>query len=190
MEFFEEKPVRLRLQITLGIFVGTLVGFSVAAILNRILGFFFPCVFIGSLAGAVSTYLQLSLRARNNRIIVTKYPNHSTIRFITTLLTALILFSFLSTLPLNIDRSFSVWTLNQISNLSTEQTRVSLATLAEDFFTQDSGEVSRRIDEQIKLGNLIEEAGNIGLTSRGRFQVQIHRLIAQIFALNSKYTGS
>ena len=181
--------MRIRLQISLGIFFGTLVGLSVAAILNRLVFFFFPCVFFGSIAGATSTYLFLSFRVRKNQIFATEYQNHSIIRFITTLLTSLILFSFLSTLPLNIDRSFSVWTLNQISNLPSEQTRTSLSTLAEDFFRKDSGEVSRRIDEQIKLGNLIEESSNIKLTSRGRFQVQFHRLIAQIFGLNSKYTG-
>jgi hypothetical protein len=188
MENIEGKPVRIRQQIALGISVGTLVGLSAAAILNRILGFFFPCVFIGSLAGAITTHLLLSFKLRNNRLFATEYQNHSTIRFIAALLTSLILFSFLSTLPLNIDRSFSVWTLNQISNLSKEQTRFSLETLAEDFFTQENGEVSRRIDEQIKIGNLVEESNNIKLTSRGQFQVQFHRFIAKIFGLNSKYT--
>ncbi len=189
MKSLEKTFIRIRLQIALGIFVGSFVGLSIAAISHRVLLFFFTCVFLGSLAGAISTYLLLSLKLRNNRIFTTEYPNHSTIRLITSLLTSFILFSFLASLPLNVDRSFSVWTLNQISNLPAKQTRISLETLAEEFFTQDNGEISRRIEEQIKLGNLVEESSKIKLTSRGRLQVQLHRLIAIVFGLNSKYTS-
>lgn len=189
MKVFNQNLVKVRLQIVISILVGILVGILVAAVLNRILDFFFACVFTGSATGALATYLVLSMRTGKSEIFRVNYPTHSILRFVSTMLTSFMLFSFLSLLPLNIDRSFSVWTLNEMSKNETQLNRVSIEKMAEEFFAQGSGEISRRIDEQIQLGNLSEKLGKIELTPRGRFQVQVHRIIATIFALNKKYTS-
>jgi hypothetical protein len=105
------------------------------------------------------------------------------------LISSLIIFSFLATVPLNLDRSFSVWMLNQ--NIESERS-LSIQELevnASEFFSPSGGEIRRRIKEQISLGNLIVIQDKVELTDRGKFTWKMNRLISDFFGLNKKYTG-
>jgi hypothetical protein len=97
-------------------------------------------------------------------------------------------FSFLSTIPLNVDRSFTVWTLNQMSMEKTPISEIRLIEKSTMFFDVSNGEISRRIYEQVRLKNIEKVSGGVQLTRRGKLQVIFHRVIQEIFNLNSKYT--
>jgi len=100
-------------------------------------------------------------------------------------------FSFLTTVPLNIDRSFSVWMLTNIDHAQNRGTNVNseyLNTKVSEFFGPSSGEIDRRIREQISLGNLKVLNEKIVLTSRGENQVKLNRFFAKVFFTNQKYT--
>lgn len=103
--------------------------------------------------------------------------------------TSLTSFSFHSTVPLNVDRSFSVWMINQLATSSTNNQVAQVENNAAKFFSPQGGEISRRVDEQIALGNIEENKGFISLTSRGKRIWHVNRLVAEFFGLNTKYAG-
>jgi hypothetical protein len=111
--------------------------------------------------------------------------------FSSIMISTLFSFSFLTTVPLNIDRSFSVWMLTNIDDAQNRGISVDsehLNTIISDFFSPGGGEINRRVQEQISLGNLKVENGEIVLTSRGENQVKLNRFFAKLFFTNEKYT--
>lgn len=112
-------------------------------------------------------------------------------RILHILVASLITFAFLTSFPLNIDRSFSVWMLSGIyqeSEMNKVTTRNDLEKSAQSFFSSQSGEIKRRIEEQVTVGNIrIRSGGEVILTSQGKLSVLFFRFISQLFALNPKY---
>ena len=102
---------------------------------------------------------------------------------------ALIVFTFLATVPLNLDRSFSVWMLNKTIESERPLSVEEIENRASQFFAPSGGEIKRRINEQISLGNLKVIQSNVELTGRGKMTWKINRFISDFFGLNSKYTG-
>jgi hypothetical protein len=97
-------------------------------------------------------------------------------------------FSFLSFIPINVDRSFTVITLSTINNqYNTNLKLEELQTKMSTFFRPENKEILRRIEEQVFVGNLELKEGEVILTTRGRFQVFVNDVIAYIFDLNLKY---
>jgi hypothetical protein len=99
---------------------------------------------------------------------------------------------FLSFIPLTVDRSFSVWLLARLDGA--ELKTVTVETLekdAKEFFLANSVEINRRLDEQERLGNLDVYGGSrsISLTSRGKFQALINRIVCDFFGLQKKYAN-
>lgn len=105
------------------------------------------------------------------------------------LISSLIVFSFLATVPLNLDRSFSVWMLNQTMESERSLSLPELEIEASQFFSPSGGEIRRRVNEQISLGNLVINNSQVELTERGRFTWRVNQLISDFFGLNKKYTG-
>ncbi len=179
-----------RMVIFFEVIAGVVFGLTIAALLNRLVEFFFLCVFVGSLASGVLV-LVLDFKIRKNNI--NSESENSLIKIISVLvvfLTTVITFATLAILPLNVDRSFTVWTLNEMEINGKPQSRDELILESAKFFSSNSGEVSRRINEQIRLRNIEVEDGMLQLSARGKLQVQIHRVLRQIFALEVNYTRS
>jgi hypothetical protein len=101
-------------------------------------------------------------------------------------------FAFLSTVPLNIDRSLSVWMLAKIEESGSTTLKISdLMERVEPFLEPNSGEINRRVEEQVTLGNVefVEDGTGIRITHRGKIQVMINKRIADVFDLNPKYAN-
>jgi hypothetical protein len=100
---------------------------------------------------------------------------------------------FLSTFPLNIDRSFSVWSLKhlyQAEMLGKPLTPQALALDGQAFFSPKNGEIERRISEQLELKNIIlTEKKEIKLTTRGKLVVWFDSTIGKIFNLHPEYSS-
>jgi hypothetical protein len=99
---------------------------------------------------------------------------------------------FLSTIPLTVDRSYSVWLLAR-SEISDKEF-VTLAKLEADtqnFFIGDGSELKKRMNEQSRLGNLKWNSSYsaVSLSNRGKFQVRFNRLVSSFFGLNPKYAA-
>ena len=171
------------------ILAGVFSSIVCAATLNRFLHFFFYCTFISSIVGCCVTLAILSLRrlGENNstsfKFVIDK------ILILSSCISLLISFSFLTTIPLNVDRSFSVWMINYVSHSEEEITPTKLQVDAYVFFAPEKGEIQRRIEEQIRLGNMEVNSGKIQLTTSGKRLAKINKLIRQVFALNYKYTS-
>ena len=102
-------------------------------------------------------------------------------------------FAFLILGPLNVDRSISVWMLHQIEIQAKSPLELQRDELNQDFqklFTIDDSEFNKRINEQLRIGNIeIDTNNNIRLSKLGEFQTKLHRMVALFFGLNRKYAG-
>lgn len=178
------------LPILLAICFGFMSGLFLAAITNRIIEFFFFCTFVGSVFAGIATLVILLIYGKDaiDENLKSK-KDKSKIIFLSCSLSILLTFSFLATVPLNVDRSFSVWLLNQMSKSQVSVSRLDLEKKAQEFFNPQGGEISRRLDEQLRLGTVELNADYLLLTQRGEFQVRTHRFIQWFFGLNLKYTG-
>jgi hypothetical protein len=115
------------------------------------------------------------------------FPDPSLTTILVSGLNAVTVFALLATIPINIDRSFSVWMLNQIDSknkISVLETQKSFG----EFFSISNGEIDRRINEQMQLGNVNFNGKDLYLTRAGKNLVEINRVIAKMYSLNSKYT--
>lgn len=190
MSMRENMTQSPRMTIFFEVIAGVAFGLTIAALLNRLVEFFFLCVFVGALASGVLV-LVLDSKIRKNNI--NSESENFLIKIISVLvvfLTTVITFATLAILPLNVDRSFTVWTLNEMEINGKPQSRDELILESSKFFSSNSGEISRRINEQIRLRNIEVEDGMLQLSARGKLQVQIHRVLRQIFALEVNYTRS
>ena len=171
--------------LTLRLLLSTLVGIISAAVLNRLLPAFLVASALAAALAAVLALFLASSRLRRDKEVV----GMSFINGFAALSALLVFFATLFLLtfgPLNVDRSFSVWMLRNVA----EQEQVPTASLKEqasDFFNPTSGEIERRVNEQLTLGNVSLEDGTIELTSRGRILVVTNELMARFFGLNPNY---
>lgn len=162
------------------------LGLLLTSLFNRLFGFFLLSMLLGTFSSTILFLLY-------NKSLISFLPKTAKkqIRgFAVLSLISLQLF-FFSLVPLTIDRSFSVWLLTQIE--SEPRGYVTLRELSEKseiFFIGDGEEISRRYNEQLKIGTLqLVDKNKITLTSFGVMQVKLNRLIGNIFDLNPKYTN-
>lgn len=162
----------------------------VGLISARILHLFVPIFFYVCFLSSIFTLTFSLLLARYASLLTKDSKNVAGNQSIFySLTTALIIFSFLATVPLNLDRSFSVWMLNKTIESERAPSIEELENKASQFFAPSGGEIKRRINEQILLGNLKVLQNQVELTDRGKITWRINRLISDFFGLNKKYTG-
>jgi hypothetical protein len=171
--------------ITFNVCVSALLGISLSAVLQRFNNIFFYNVFIGSIfSGTVSFYLAKMTKRKYYIEIIT--------RAYIIIISVLLSFSFLSTVPLTIDRSYSVWLLKHVTEAQYAGTVIDRETLIEDsidFFSAENGQLNRRIDEQVRIGNLeILDTETIQASSKGMLLAEINNLVGIIFGLEPKYS--
>ncbi len=147
--------------------------------------FFYVC-FISTLITFIFAFFSFKFGGKFLPTTI-KYSNEVT--YLYSSLVSLIVFCFLSTVPLNLDRSFSVWMLNQTASSAEAYSTQDLENLASDFFAPSGLEIKRRINEQISIGNMERRDEKILLTDKGEFTWKLFRVISDFFGLNKKYTG-
>jgi hypothetical protein len=148
--------------------------------------FFYVCF----LSGILSFFLSIALLKGGGKIFK-KFPStDSENSYLYSTIIALITFGFLATVPLNLDRSFSVWVLNETAESATHLSVKELEFNSSKFFSKSGGEIKRRINEQISIGNLeISESNKIQLTVKGKITWRAIRILSDFFDLNRKYSG-
>jgi len=159
----------------------------VSAVLHRLISTYFYVSLLSLPISGFIAYGQFKFFSKKESFGTTQVTKLILTLFVG--VTSLFSFSFHSTVPLNVDRSFSVWMINQLATNPTKNRVTQVEDKAAKFFSPQGGEISRRIDEQIGLGNVAENNGTISLTSRGMRIWKINRLVAKFFGLNSKYAG-
>ena len=189
MGFKGPKHLNLPLALFFSVLIGFFAGIISSGLLNRPIKFFFTCVFIGSFISALATFVLFHFIVYKKFRTILEKNSLSYIRVLSLSVSTLMTFSFLSTVPLNVDRSFSVWSLNQLYNYEKPIDRKALLKEGESFFTVENGEISRRLGEQVRLGNVSEYRGKLELTRRGEIQAQFHVLVRKFFGLTQKYTS-
>lgn len=162
------------------------LGLVSAKFFNSYISLFFYVCFISALITFIFAFFSFKFGGRFPLATI-KYSNEVT--FLYSSLVSLIVFCFLSTVPLNVDRSFSVWMLNQTATSAEDYSTQNLENLASDFFAPSGAEIKRRINEQISIGNMKRRDGKILLTEKGEFTWRLFRLISDFFGLNKKYSG-
>ena len=174
------------------IVISVVFGLMFSVVIAQIIPIFLYTVIFGTLFTFVIGALVTKVFGNKGKSKVeTNSGGHV---FLMALSSGLLVFSFLGTIPINLDRSFSVWILNSVDEATNIQQKsldvVELKNSTSQYFSPNSSEVLRRLDEQIGLGNLkVENNGSVSLTTKGENLLQALRFIARIFSLNPKYTG-
>lgn len=168
---------------------GVVVGLVSAALINREIEFFFYSALIGTVFSGISCLIALLVSQFFQKSTFPTIESRLVTQVLAISLSSTISFSFLTLVPLNIDRSFSVWMLNEISKNEHLYSLKQIEEKAQNFFTPSNGEIGRRVNEQIRLGNIKVLDDKLLLSRRGESQTKFHRLIRFIFALNKKYAG-
>lgn len=179
------KSSFVRLSITTGI--SFVLGLVVAAIFQRINGLFFYSVFIGSIATVLIAFVLMKIDKGRNSY-------DKTVHFFVPLTSCLLVFSFLATIPLTIDRSYSVWILKTARVAEQDSQKLmydEMITKSVNFFSPKNGQLQRRLLEQSRIGNLeVKETGEVVLTNKGRVIARINALIGQLFGLDPTYSST
>jgi hypothetical protein len=169
----------------LNISISSLAGISSTAIFQRFNDLFFYSIFLGIFISSMSSLLLFRFTKGNFHVAKILRPY-------VLVITVLLSFSFLSTLPLTIDRSYSVWLLKHVAEAEMTGHIVDQTNLSADsvnFFSITNGQLSRRIDEQKQIGNFEETTqGVIKITHRGMILARLNNLIGIIFGLEPKYS--
>lgn len=170
---------------TLNISISVLFGIFFAAACQRVNNLFFYNVFIGVCASGVISLAQF--RFINKSLSVEK-----PFRLYVLLLSMLLCFSFLSTIPLTIDRSYSVWLIKNVAEANSSHKILSRQDLLAEsitFFSPTGGQLDRRISEQIRIGNFTSASSSqIKITRKGWILAHFHHIIGILFDLDPKYS--
>jgi hypothetical protein len=165
--------------------ISLITGMCIAAVCQRINSLFFYNVFVGAFFSGLTSRLVFQITRKKNRTDLSFRPY---IIIICTLLS----FSFLSTVPLTIDRSYSVWLLKHVVEVEDSGVPADTKKLVEDsikFFNASNGQLTRRIDEQTRIGNLqTNESGLVQITTKGKAVANINSIIGILFGLDAKYS--
>ena len=171
--------------LSLRLLLSVVAGVVVAALLNRLLPAFLIASLLSAVSAAVLAYFLAKTSLRHNDAVTSASAKNS----FAVLSSILVVFATLFLLtfgPLNVDRSFSVWMLRNVSEEDGIPTP-ELKEQASTFFSPSSGEIERRIDEQRNLGNVQIQDDVVQLTSRGAILVRVNEVMARFFGLNPNY---
>ena len=174
-------------KILINIVANFMVTAVISAGLHRIVETFFYVAVLSIPTSMLLALFQFKWLSKNGKF----GEPHLTRTLLTLFLisNALLSFSFQSTVPLNVDRSFSVWMINQLSSEISGENLTEIEKDASEFFSPEGGEILRRLNEQISLGNIKNDNSVISLTDRGKRVWYLNRLISIFFGLNDKYSG-
>jgi hypothetical protein len=100
------------------------------------------------------------------------------------LIVLLMSYTFMFTIPTTVDRSYSVYMLNQIA---TSPNGLKEEALRQDFkaLFVDGGALDRRIEEQLATGSIIRDGEQIKLTPWGNFLTKSFRFFCVTFSCSA-----
>ncbi len=105
----------------------------------------------------------------------------------TTVISGLVLAMFVTVAPMNIDRSYTVFTLaDMYENSDTVYTKQELQERFIEIYIKDYDSVSRRLSEQISIGNIEEVDGGYRITEKGKTLVEIFRFVDMLYPVEEK----
>jgi hypothetical protein len=160
-----------------------LVGVLSARVLHSYIDLFFYVCFASSFFVLAIGILVAAIRRSSSRARLDLEKETLSVA-----VASLLTFVFLTTVPLNVDRLFSVWMLNNVNSQQQSLTIEELEALAYKFFEPSEGEIARRIEEQSRLGNLyVDSDGKVLITPKGSSISRFFRKISEFFDLNPKY---
>ena len=171
--------------LSLRLLLSVVAGVVAAALLNRLLPAFLVASVLSAVSAAVLAYFLAKTSLRHNDAVTSASARNS-FAILSSILVVFATLFLLTFGPLNVDRSFSVWMLRNVS----EQDGIPTPALKEQastFFNPSSGEIERRIDEQRNLGNVQIQDDVVQLTSRGAILVRVNEVMARFFGLNPNY---
>ena len=177
----------MRKELTKQLFLNFVCTVIFTIVIHKLVVTFFYVTFFASAFSGALSWIQAKRILNKLRINIKEIE--VSLRYLFLAVCVLINFGFNATVPINIDRSFSVWMLNQIANEKTGLTESDLKKNAAYFFSENSGEISRRISEQTDLGNLSLEKNRFTLTQRGNLVWKMNKLIGSLYGLNEKYSS-
>lgn len=164
-----------------------IVVILMSAGLHRLIPTYFYVSVLSAPIAALIAYFQFKIFFRNDELGPNQVRKMILMLFMIT--SSLFSFSFHSTVPLNVDRSFSVWMINKIATDAEMQNFSTLEKKASQFFSPEKGEIKRRLNEQVELGNLEIVNNRVKLTSSGNRVWKSNRFFAWLFGLNKNYAG-
>lgn len=97
--------------------------------------------------------------------------------------------TFLVVFPVTIDRSVTVYLLGQIAQSSVGLTEAEMRDKLIRQYVEEYGAVQRRMQEQLKSGNVISEGGTYRLSPQGDNLIKFSKYVASIFGADPKYIG-
>jgi len=174
------------------LFLILVTSFILGLIVVSIVHIFVKVFFFSVILGVLINYLLLTvfLKKRNYFLLPPKIVRLN--RICISMLSASLLFSFLMTVPVNVDRSFSIWMLSYIEQVNKEDKNLEILTLksnASNFFSPQSTEIDRRIKEQSNIRSItVDKDGFVRITFFGSVIIETSRIMQKFFGLNSKYT--
>lgn len=170
----------IRFSTLLSLFV---VGILSAKLWHKFIDLFFYVCFVSSFFVLILGFLVITLKRClfKRRLDLEK-------EILSVSIAVILTYAFLTTVPLNIDRSFSVWMLNSVQQQNKALTVEELEALAHNFFHPSQGEIVRRLNEQSRLGNLyVDSEGKVQITLKGSRTSRFFREVSEFFDLNPKY---
>lgn len=182
----KNKYLKLGFLLTLNLMISAIF----IAILHQFISMFFLAAIVVSFIDFLMIFFILTRRSPISD--KSKTSDIKFVRFLCSLLGASLVFTFFVTVPINVDRSFSIWMLGRIYNSQSQGDSISLTTLQSDssnFFSSTSPELNRRITEQKNLHNIIEVGDRVELTTTGKLIVITGRFLQRLFGLNPKYSN-
>jgi hypothetical protein len=101
------------------------------------------------------------------------------------LLTFLLIYCFVFTIPTTVDRAYSVKMLLRMGEAPAGMNKEEVARMFANGFLQE-GAVDKRLQEQAATGSIEEHDGRYSLTATGRFLERAFRLTQAVFACEEK----
>lgn len=164
--------------------LGTLIFISLfhSSLFKSINVFFYRGIILLLTSCVIMTFLQYTFKH-----IVAK----TSFSYRDLILSIVVIFSFnlvfFTHLPVTAERSVSVFMLGYMdSNPNITMNNKEMSNLFYNKYLNEYGEISRRFNEQIVSGNIIQTGDGYKITRQGQFLMKIYRFIASIFAVDKK----
>jgi len=138
-------------------------------------GFMFPQ---GVALGAIVSALQLIVCWRKRKVATSALLKDGVITF-------LLIYTWLFTVPTQADRSFSLRLLQRLAEAPSGLSRGGIGQFYTTDFVQHGG-LDRRLVEQQASGTVVEQNGRFTITSKGKMVDAVTRMTCKLFACQAQ----
>ncbi|MFC1681271.1 hypothetical protein ACFL1S_05730 [Pseudomonadota bacterium] len=133
--------------------------------------------------------LSLALAVSLLQIVIKKQSRETTGAIKDALITFLLCFCFMFTIPTTVDRSYTIRMIMEIQSHQNGLSRYQI----EQYFSEDfieHGGIEKRLAEQTATGSLVEREGRYHLTLFGQFLGNSFSWVQQLFSIRSNQPPS